>query len=173
MTDTSGDAMNLASRLVRSALSCLGVTPAACTSSSSGREILPSGRTGTVRLRPALFHTVTSRMSSGPIVYSFVGAGGAARELPVPSPSAAAATAAPAHRVHIAAPPRDPFATDSWVRLPNRTTTIGVEPRWVPLGESPIRRRRFPVAAGRALPEIRRGRANDETLTASLTARSA
>src|SRR5438132_9806795 len=112
-------------------------------------------------------------MSSGPIVYSFVGAGGAARELPVPSPSAAAATAAPAHRVHIAAPPRDPFATDSWVRLPNRTTTIGVEPRWVPLGESPIRRRRFPVAAGRALPEIRRGRANDETLTASLTARSA
>src|SRR6266545_3240214 len=105
MTDTSGEEMYLASLLARSSLSCFGVRPAACTSSSSGSEILPSGRTGTVRLIPALFHTVTSRRSPGPIVYPLVGTGGAARGRPGPSISAATATAAPAHlTVVIAAP---------------------------------------------------------------------
>src|SRR5439155_18690711 len=47
-----------------------GVTPAACTSLSSGSEILPSGRTGTVRLMAGLFHTAISSRSSGPIRYS-------------------------------------------------------------------------------------------------------
>src|SRR5437667_8053851 len=101
MTDTSGAEMYLANLLVRSSLSCLGVRPAACTSSSSGSEILPSGRTGTVRLIPVLFHTVTSRMSSAPMVYPLGGSGGAAREYPGPSTSAAIATAALAHLVSI------------------------------------------------------------------------
>src|SRR2546425_7620503 len=57
-----------------------GVRPAACTSLSSGSEILPSGRTGMVRLMAGLFHTATSSTSSGPILYS---------------PSAAAAPASP------------------------------------------------------------------------------
>jgi hypothetical protein len=44
-----------------------GVSAAACTSLSSGSEILPSGRTGTVRLTVVLFQTAMSRTSSMPI----------------------------------------------------------------------------------------------------------
>jgi len=40
-----------------------------CTSLMSGSEILPSGRTGTVRLSVSFFHTETSSMSSAPIRY--------------------------------------------------------------------------------------------------------
>src|SRR2546428_304418 len=47
-----------------------GARPAACTSLSSGSEILPSGRTGMVRLMAVLFHTAISSRSSGPIRYS-------------------------------------------------------------------------------------------------------
>src|SRR5262245_16990562 len=47
--------------------------PAACTSLTSGNDIFPSGRTGTVRHRSGqFFHTVMSSTSSGPIRYSFV-----------------------------------------------------------------------------------------------------
>jgi hypothetical protein len=42
-----------------------GVSAAACTSLSSGSEILPSGRTGTVTV--VLFQTAMSRTSSMPI----------------------------------------------------------------------------------------------------------
>ena len=34
---------------------------------TSGSEIMPSGRTGTTRLRSLFFHTCTSSMSSGPM----------------------------------------------------------------------------------------------------------
>src|SRR5262245_15784348 len=47
--------------------------PAACTSLTSGNDIFPSGRTGTVRHRSGqFFHTVMSSTSSGPIRYSLV-----------------------------------------------------------------------------------------------------
>src|ERR1700682_2725885 len=49
---------------------CLGVRPAACTSSSKGREILPSGRTGKVAVRSFSFHTAMCSTSSGPMTYS-------------------------------------------------------------------------------------------------------
>src|SRR4029453_18564445 len=47
--------------------------PAACTSLTSGSDVFPSGRTGTVRHKSGqFFHTVMSSTSSGPIKYSFV-----------------------------------------------------------------------------------------------------
>src|SRR5258708_6948273 len=49
-TVTRGSAMYFFSFSLIDALSCIGVMPAACTSSSKGREILPSGRTGRVAL---------------------------------------------------------------------------------------------------------------------------
>src|SRR5439155_16622871 len=52
---------------VRWSRNSVGVRPAACTSFSRGSEIFPSGRTGTVRVISVLFHTATSRTSSGPI----------------------------------------------------------------------------------------------------------
>src|SRR5262245_35630666 len=58
------------SRLVSSSRSCIGVRPAAWTSFSSGSEIMPSGRTGAVRLSGGLFHTEISSRSSGPMRYS-------------------------------------------------------------------------------------------------------
>ena len=45
----------------------MGVNPAALTSSSSGREIIPSGLTGTMRLMASFFQTLIERTSSGPI----------------------------------------------------------------------------------------------------------
>ena len=47
----------------------MGVRPAACTSLSRGSEILPSGRTGAVRLTASLLHTETCSTSSGPMRY--------------------------------------------------------------------------------------------------------
>ena len=44
--------------------SSIGVSPPACTSWTSGSEILPSGRTGTVRLKSVLLHTAISITSS-------------------------------------------------------------------------------------------------------------
>src|SRR5436309_10995528 len=52
------------------ARSWVGVSPAACTSLINGRVILPSGRTGTVRLTVVLFQTAMSSTSSIPILYS-------------------------------------------------------------------------------------------------------
>src|SRR5262244_3467603 len=52
------------------ARSWVGGSPAACTSLIRGRVILPSGRTGTVRLTVVLFHTAMSSTSSMPILYS-------------------------------------------------------------------------------------------------------
>src|SRR6516162_5216545 len=46
------------------------VNPAAWMSLISGREILPSGRTGTVPLIASFFQTVMRRTSSGPIRYA-------------------------------------------------------------------------------------------------------
>src|SRR5882724_2753234 len=70
MTETSGEGIYSASFFVRSSRSCIGLRPATCKSLSSGSEILPSGRTGTARLRAALSDTAMSRTSSGPILYS-------------------------------------------------------------------------------------------------------
>src|SRR5437660_513750 len=50
--------------------SCSGVSPAAWMSSSSGIEILPSGRTGSVRDIVSFFQTDTCKRSSGPMMYS-------------------------------------------------------------------------------------------------------
>src|SRR5215472_4396724 len=55
-----------------------GLRPLARMSPASGREILPSGRTTTLREISGSFHTFTARRSSGPITYSSGAAGGAA-----------------------------------------------------------------------------------------------
>src|SRR5207249_2914604 len=85
MTDSSGVGMCSTSLAMIEARSWVGVSPAACTSLISGRVILPSGRTGTVRLTVVLFQTAMSSTSSIPILYSgptatpaAVGAGAAA-----------------------------------------------------------------------------------------------
>jgi hypothetical protein len=70
---------------MREARSCDGVRPAAWTPFSSGSEILPSGRTGTVRLTVVLSQTAKSSTSSIPIRYS---------ELLVPRAGAAGAAGA-------------------------------------------------------------------------------
>src|SRR5882672_10342146 len=67
MTETSGAGTYSASFFARPSRSCMGVRPL---SFRRGSEILPSGRTGTVRLIVVLFHTPISRTSSGPILYS-------------------------------------------------------------------------------------------------------
>src|SRR5208283_4165062 len=69
-TVTRGSAMYFFSFSVTDSASCLGVRPEACTSSSKGREILPSGRTGKVAVRSASLHTATWSTSSGPMTYS-------------------------------------------------------------------------------------------------------
>src|SRR4029453_13242217 len=139
--------MYLASLLARSSLSCFGVRPAACTSSSSGSEILPSGRTGTVRLIPALFHTVTSRRSSGPIVYPLVGTGGAARGRP--GPSINANTATPATR---RPPPPPPSPSPPSSEPPGETDVATESPALFPLqqwyGSMRAGRRSTPIVPG-------------------------
>ena len=70
MTDSSGVGMYSTSLAMIEARSWDGVSPAACTSLISGRVILPSGRTGTVRLTVVLFQTAMSSTSSIPILYS-------------------------------------------------------------------------------------------------------
>ena len=67
MTETSGVARNSASAVVSFSRSCIAVRPAAWMSCSSGSEILPSGRTGTVRDNASFCHTETVSTSPGPI----------------------------------------------------------------------------------------------------------
>ncbi len=50
--------------------SCIAVSPAACTSFRSGREIMPSGRTGTVRVSWSSLQTSIFNTSCGPILYA-------------------------------------------------------------------------------------------------------
>src|SRR5208282_2228826 len=69
-TVTRGSAMYFFSFSVTDSANCLGVRPEACTSSSKGREILPSGRTGKVAVRSFSLHTAMWRTSSGPMTYS-------------------------------------------------------------------------------------------------------
>src|SRR5262245_39837774 len=70
MTETSGFGMYSVSFSTMAARSSAGVRPAAWMSLSRGSEILPSGRTGVVRLMVVLFQTAMSRRSSGPMRYS-------------------------------------------------------------------------------------------------------
>src|SRR6266481_1408610 len=69
-TVTRGSATYFFSFSVIESANCLGVRPAACTSSSKGREILPSGRTGKEAVRSASLHTAMWSVSSGPMTYS-------------------------------------------------------------------------------------------------------
>src|SRR5215813_8983132 len=62
-----------------SACNWAGLRPLARRSPTRGREILPSGRTTTLREISGSFHTFTARRSSGPIMYSSVAAGGTGR----------------------------------------------------------------------------------------------
>src|SRR5918996_190886 len=59
-----------------SASSCAAVFPSALSSPTIGREMNPSGRTGTVRDRSGSRHTATSRTSSRPILYGSSGGAG-------------------------------------------------------------------------------------------------
>src|SRR5581483_777919 len=68
-TVTRGSATYLLSLSVMEAASCMGVRPAACTSLRSGREIMPSGRTGNVADNSGSFHTDTRSASSRPMMY--------------------------------------------------------------------------------------------------------
>src|SRR5260370_41979690 len=80
MTVTSGSLMYVASRCTNSRARVVGVLPIATTSSTSGIESLPSGRTGTVRVSSGLRQTKIFKLSPGPIRYSADGsddAGGA------------------------------------------------------------------------------------------------
>src|SRR6266851_351506 len=80
MTVTSGSLMYFASRCSNSRARAVGVLPIATTSSTSGIESLPSGRTGTVRVSSGLRQTKIFKLSPGPIRYSADGsddAGGA------------------------------------------------------------------------------------------------
>src|SRR6202165_4608822 len=69
-TVTRGSARYFFSFSVIESANCFGVRPAACTSSSKGRDILPSGRTGKEAVRSASFHTAMWSASSGPMTYS-------------------------------------------------------------------------------------------------------
>ena len=67
ITVTLGAVMNSEKFSVRISLSSVGVSPSACTSSSNGTEIFPSGRTGTSTESSGFFQTVIRRMSVTPI----------------------------------------------------------------------------------------------------------
>src|ERR1700675_892837 len=69
-TVTRGSATYFFSFSVIESANCLGVRPAACTSSSKGREILPSGRTAKEAVRSASLQTAMWSASSGPMTYS-------------------------------------------------------------------------------------------------------
>src|SRR5215469_6909238 len=73
MTVTSGSLMYFANRFSYSRASAVGVLPIATTSSTSGIETRPSGRTGTVTVSSGLRHTKIFRLSPGPIRYSAEG----------------------------------------------------------------------------------------------------
>src|SRR4051794_33084612 len=69
VTVTRGSLTNFFSFSLMSADNCMGVNPAACTSFNSGKEILPSGRTGTGPDNSCSFQTLIFSWSSGPITY--------------------------------------------------------------------------------------------------------
>src|SRR6267378_4709581 len=80
ITVTSGSLTYFESRSSNSRASVVGDLPIATTSSTSGIESLPSGRTGTVSVSSGLRQTKMFRASPGPIRYSAEGseeAGGA------------------------------------------------------------------------------------------------
>src|SRR5215469_16280978 len=80
MTVTRGSLMYFASRCSYSRARAVGVLPIATTSSTSGIETRPSGRTGTVTVNSGLRQTKMFRLSPGPMRYSADGneeAGGA------------------------------------------------------------------------------------------------
>src|SRR5215471_13948683 len=80
MTVTSGSLMYFASRFSYSRASDVGVLPIATTSSTSGIETRPSGRTGIVTVSSGLRQTKILRLLPGPMRYSADGsddAGGA------------------------------------------------------------------------------------------------
>jgi hypothetical protein len=66
ITDTLGLDTKRLSFSARRSRSWIGVKPAAATSSTRGSEIIPSGRTGTVRLKAWLSQTTISITSSAP-----------------------------------------------------------------------------------------------------------
>src|SRR5262252_10093341 len=70
ITVTSGSLMYFAKRISYSRASAVGVLPIATTSSTSGIETRPSGRTGTVTVSSGLRHTKMFRLSPGPMRYS-------------------------------------------------------------------------------------------------------
>src|SRR5579871_614976 len=82
-TVTRGEATYCFNFCVRSALSCMGVKPDACTSFRSGIEIIPSARTGTVAVKSGSFQTEMCNMSFGPISY-----GGSSNAEPVATETA-------------------------------------------------------------------------------------
>ena len=67
MMVTSGESRCFESLRVISSLTSSGVRPAATTSSISGTDTLPSGRTGTSTLTAAFCHTLTRSRSLTPI----------------------------------------------------------------------------------------------------------
>src|ERR1700730_7766336 len=80
MTVTSGSLTYFESLSSNSRASVVGDLPIATTSSTSGIDSLPSGRTGTVSVSSGLRQTKIFRLSPGPIRYSAEGsdeAGGA------------------------------------------------------------------------------------------------
>ncbi len=80
MTVTTGSLMYLPSRCSRIRASWVGVLPMATTSSTSGIDNRPSGRTSTLMLSSGLRHTKMFNLSPGPMMYSLDGnadAGGA------------------------------------------------------------------------------------------------
>jgi hypothetical protein len=96
MTVTSGSLIYCASRCSYSRARAVGVFPIATTSSTSGIETRPSGRTGTVTVNSGLRHTKMLRLSPGPMRYSADGsdeAGGAGGSSGVPPHPAMTSTA--------------------------------------------------------------------------------
>ena len=80
MTVTTGSLMYFARRCSSSRASWVVVLPIATTSSTSGIDSRPSGRTSTAMLNSGLRHTKMFNLSPGPMMYSLDGsedAGGA------------------------------------------------------------------------------------------------
>src|SRR5665213_3284328 len=69
VTATVGSVRNFFKRAVMSALSWVGVRPAAMMSPTRASEIMPSGRTGTAPDRVGSLQTVMRMLSSGPMTY--------------------------------------------------------------------------------------------------------
>src|SRR5476649_183446 len=110
MTLTWGDFTYSPSTFSTSRASCVGVLPTATISSTSGVEILPSGRTGTVDDSSALRQTNTCKLSPGPMMYAGATGSTTALEAPGAAPGAAFCTGAeevqatPPHNTHAVNP---------------------------------------------------------------------